>query len=214
MKIRIAVLALLALGAGSLFFVLSGEEQTPARHYAVGDRLPASPQPVPTAPAGTGWQEIQWESLAPASWNPAAAFEGFNLDEIEDGSPEAIEAMQKFLEKWNEAPANPEMDGLRVKLPGFVVPLDFGEGRKLREFLLVPYFGACIHVPPPPANQVVLVQAGEPIEGVGSMDAIWVYGQIRVDRTDTGSGVSGYRMVLDKVERYSPPAEAQGGEAG
>ncbi|MDR0700842.1 MAG: DUF3299 domain-containing protein [Azoarcus sp.] len=210
MKIRIVVFALLALCAGSFFFVFSGEGKKPARQYAVGDRLPAPAVLDPASPAGTGWQEIQWESLAPASWNPASAFEGLNPDEIEDGSPEAIQAMQQFLEKWNEAPANPEMDGMRVKLPGFAVPLDFGEGRRLREFLLVPYFGACIHVPPPPANQVVLVQAREPVEGVGSMDAIWVYGQIRVDRTDTGSGVSGYRMALDRVERYSPPEEAQG----
>ncbi|MDR1462617.1 MAG: DUF3299 domain-containing protein [Azoarcus sp.] len=216
MKIRIAVFAVLTLFvcAGSLFFVFSGEEKHPAlaQQYAVGDRLSSGPPSAPAPPAETKYQEIQWEALAPASWNPAAAFEGLSLDEIEDGSPQAIQVMAQFLEKWNEAPANPDMDGKRIKIPGFVAPLDFDEGRKIREFLLVPYFGACIHVPPPPANQVVLVQVAEPVGGIGSMDAVWVYGQIQIERTDTQNGVSGYRMTADRIELYSPPEgqDAQG----
>ncbi|MDR1063613.1 MAG: DUF3299 domain-containing protein [Azoarcus sp.] len=219
MKVRVAVSAMLALlvCAGLFFFVFSGKDEPSAQQYAVGDRLPSQPSPAPAASAETEYQEIRWEALAPASWNPASVFEGFNLDDIDDGSPQAIQLMQQFLEKWNEAPANPEMDGKRVKLPGFVAPLDFGEGRKLREFLLVPYFGACIHVPPPPANQIVFVQVGEPVDGIGSMDAVWVYGQIQIERTDTQSGVSGYRMRADRVEVYSPPKEQEArgdGQAG
>ena len=57
---------------------------------------------------------------------------------------------------WDNAPANPKLDNRRVSIAGFVVPLD-GEREKTREFLLVPYFGACIHAPAPPANQVIHV---------------------------------------------------------
>ncbi|MDR0633815.1 MAG: DUF3299 domain-containing protein [Azoarcus sp.] len=214
MKVRTPVSAILAIlvGACLLFFVFSRDEAPPTHDYAIGDRLPP-PSPSPQVQAAeAGYREIRWEELVPASWDPASAFAGLKLDEIEDGSPQAIQAMQQFLEKWNEAPANPEIDGKNVKLPGFVAPLDFGEGRKLREFLLVPYFGACIHVPPPPANQIVLIQVDEPPEGIGSMDAVWVYGRIRIERADTQSGTSGYRMKAEKVERYLPPERQHVGE--
>jgi hypothetical protein len=201
MKVRMIVFGVLALlvCAGAVFFVFSGEDAPAARQYAIGDK----PPPAPAPSAGTDYEEIRWEELAPASWNPAAVFEGIDLDEIEDGSPRATQLMAQFLEKWNEAPVNPEIDGKTVRLPGFVVPLDFDQERKLRAFLLVPYFGACIHVPPPPANQIVFIQAGSPLDGIGSMDAVWVYGSIQIERIDTGGSVSGYRMTADKVERHS-----------
>lgn len=214
MKVRTLVSAILALlaGVGLLFFVFSGNGEPPARDYAIGDRLPPPSSSPQVQAVEADYREIRWEELVPASWDPASAFAGLNLDEIEDGSPQAIQAMQQFLEKWNEAPANPEIDGKNVKIPGFVAPLDFGEARKLREFLLVPYFGACIHVPPPPANQIVLIQVDEPPEGIGSMDAVWVYGKIRIERADTQSGTSGYRMKAEKVERYLPPERPRSGE--
>ncbi len=51
---------------------------------------------------------------------------------------------------------NQKLDNQEVRIPGFVVPLE-GDAKKITAFLLVPYFGACIHVPPPPTNQVVYV---------------------------------------------------------
>ena len=49
-----------------------------------------------------------------------------------------------------------EYNGKQVKLPGFVVPLEYSDKGRVKEFLLVPYFGACIHYPPPPPNQISL----------------------------------------------------------
>lgn len=45
----------------------------------------------------------------------------------------------------------------KVKLKGFMLPLDF-EAKEVSEFLLVPYVPSCMHVPPPPANQIVFVK--------------------------------------------------------
>jgi hypothetical protein len=51
---------------------------------------------------------------------------------------------------------NKKLDEQEVRIPGFVVPLE-GDAKTVTAFLLVPYFGACIHVPPPPTNQVIYV---------------------------------------------------------
>lgn len=44
-----------------------------------------------------------------------------------------------------------------ISLVGFMMPLDNNATKSIKEFLLVPYFPSCIHVPPPPSNQIVLV---------------------------------------------------------
>jgi hypothetical protein len=91
--------------------------------------------------------------------------------------------------------------GQLVRIPGFVVPLeDTNDG--LKEFLLVPYFGACIHSPPPPANQIIHVLPKVPAKGFKSMDTVWISGRLTTPRTDSYMGVSGYRIEADAVTRY------------
>jgi hypothetical protein len=60
------------------------------------------------------------------------------------------EALKRILAEWDRAPVVEEFDGQLVRIPGFVVPLE-SDGKTISEFLLVPYFGACVHVPPPPS---------------------------------------------------------------
>jgi len=75
--------------------------------------------------------------------------------------------------KLDEAPISTKYINQKIRMPGFVVPLDAVRNGQ-REFLLVPYFGACIHTPPPPANQIVLVtphsklNLSKPLEDDGS----------------------------------------------
>jgi len=66
----------------------------------------------------------------------------------------------------------------------------------------VPYFGACIHTPPPPANQIVHGRAQVPIKGFQTMDAIWVSGTLGLVRGSTQMGASGYSMIVSRVEPY------------
>ncbi|HCG90056.1 MAG TPA: DUF3299 domain-containing protein, partial [Alteromonas macleodii] len=79
-----------------------------------------------------------------------------------------------------DAPVVDTFDGKRVKIPGFVVPLE-GTAELTTEFLLVPYFGACIHVPPPPSNQIVYVKFEEGVRIDNIYDAIWVTGELSTD---------------------------------
>nr|WP_242469557.1 DUF3299 domain-containing protein [Rhabdochromatium marinum] len=97
--------------------------------------------------------ELDWSALIPADWRPEQLLEnltadGESLDAIGDEDPRAGLIMDKIKALWEEAPLVEALDGQRVKLPGFVVPLEF-DFDELSEFLLVPYYGACIHVPPP-----------------------------------------------------------------
>ena len=107
----------------------------------------------------------------------------------------------KLRTAWDAAPANESMNHAPIRIAGFLVPLEWGD-KKLKEFLLVPYFGACIHSPPPPANQIIHVVANPPAKGVQAMEAVWVEGVLEIALADTDMGRSSYRMKASGVTRY------------
>jgi hypothetical protein len=119
-----------------------------------------------------GYEKITWDDLLNEEWyaqmrKDVASYGRMAL--LKDGSEEAEKLMKSLRQKLDEAPVSPKYIGRKIRMPGYVVPLDaVRDGR--REFLLVPYFGACIHTPPPPANQIVLVsphpqlKSSKPIE--------------------------------------------------
>jgi hypothetical protein len=67
----------------------------------------------------------------------------------------------------------------------------------------VPYMGACIHSPPPPANQIVHVLPRSPAKGYRSMDAVWITGTLTAGKTDSYMGAAGYRIEAVTVSPYS-----------
>ncbi|MEZ9233349.1 DUF3299 domain-containing protein [Vibrio amylolyticus] len=113
------------------------------------------------------------------------------------------------LEKQKAESLNTEITGNSVRMPGFVVPIEF-KGIKAVEFLLVPYAGACIHLPPPPANQIVRLSYPEGFEIENIQYPVWVEGVIQADiQTDEVYLVDGktqltmgYSMKGSKIERY------------
>lgn len=158
----------------------------------------ATPKP-PAARAG--YAEISWDDLVPKDWDPLKQFKDMNFGLLNDADPRAAAALKKMREVWDNAPTNHTMDGRTVRIPGYVVPLEEGKNG-MTEFLLVPYFGACIHTPPPPSNQIIHVRPKEPAKGLKSMDAVWVDGTLKTLRSDTFMGASGYRMDAIGFERY------------
>jgi hypothetical protein len=178
----------------------SSPRAAPAPEYRVGDRL----KPPPGTPgAAVRYREIGWDDLMPASWNPQAIFDGLSLGDLQDSDPRAMRALERLRAEWERAPANPALNGAAIRIAGFVVPLE-SAGKALSEFLLVPYFGACIHVPPPPANQIIHVVAEPPVRGTQSMDAVWVDGVVETGASDTWMGRSSYRMKASRVQPYRP----------
>jgi hypothetical protein len=142
-----------------------------------------------------------WEELVPPDWKPEKIFEDLKLDEMTDNDPRVEAVLEEFLKRWNAAPVNKKINGRAIRIPGFVVPLDF-EKTEIEEFLLVPYFGACIHVPPPPPNQIVYVKPKTPLKGISAMEVVWVYGKITLDRHESELGSAGYAIGADRVDIY------------
>lgn len=91
--------------------------------------------------------------------------------------------------------------GKTVRIPGFIVPLDYA-GSAVTTFILVPYAGACIHVPPPPANQLVLVTTDTPFESGGIFEAVHVTGQLGLTSVTTELAEVGYSMTADDIRLY------------
>lgn len=90
------------------------------------------------------------------------------------------------------------LDGKRVEIGGYVVPLDL-DARSVTELLLVPFVGACIHVPPPPSNQVIHVTAEQPMLIKGLFDPVWVTGRLSVQLTSTGLADAGYTLKAERI---------------
>lgn len=151
-----------------------------------------------------GAREITWLELVPKNWDPLARLGKRDLQGLQDSDPKAQQYMRELREVLDTAPTVSELDGALIKMPGYVVPLEQAKGG-LTEFLLVPYYGACIHTPPPPANQIVHVKSSRPVTGFEAMSAVWVTGTLKATRRDSGMGVSGYALSLSKMEPYRGP---------
>jgi hypothetical protein len=171
--------------------------------------------PSPTSPASAAAAKpvfvpgqpttIAWDALVPANWDPFKDFKDLNFQAMDDGDPRAAEMMKRMREVWDNAPVNNAIVGKLVRIPGFVVPLeDTKDG--LKEFLLVPYFGACIHSPPPPSNQIVHVLPKTAAKGLRSMDAVWITGTLATVRTESYMGAASYRIEATSVAPYKETA--------
>jgi uncharacterized protein len=147
-------------------------------------------------------EHLDWSLLTPENWDAMELLKGIDLSNMEDDDPRAMELLAEVREAWNHAPTVSSIHGKRASLTGYIVPLDFDIAHT-REFLLVPYFGACIHTPPPPSNQIVHVHIdgqGVSMEGWDAM--VEVEGILTVERNDTMMGIAGYSMSATTVHPF------------
>jgi len=153
------------------------------------------------------FKTIDWTVLMPEEWVKAITkdFDAlYKLSNLQDGSPQATKAMQALRKKFDEAPIVKDQLNKKVRISGYVVPLNASRD-KYREFLLVPYFGACIHSPPPPANQIIVIKSGSQTKFTKlpeSMDIVWIEGEIKESRVPTSQGMSGYAITAVTVLPY------------
>lgn len=96
-----------------------------------------------------------------------------------------------------------KLDGKRVRVPGFIVPLDDAD-EEGAEFLLVPYYGACVHTPPPPPNQMAFVQmtSKKPVK-LALFDAIWMEGTLKITNYDSPYGQVGFQIEGLTMKPYT-----------
>jgi len=158
-----------------------------------------------------GVRKIMWDDLIPADFQPDVIVKKYKkqVDSISEGENEnnakTQALMDKIMAEFNNAPANKELDGVKVKIPGFVALLDEKDGM-VSEFLLVPYFGSCVHSPPPPVNQTVLVitKEGKSIRVENTNKPVWVTGTIKVEKKETELAKAGYVIQDAELEIYNP----------
>ena len=138
-------------------------------------------------------REIMWEDLIP----PGVPYaEIIGEGEIDEAADTWNPIFDENATKLNEA-----LDGAYIRMPGYIIPLELGaEG--VTTFILVPYVGACIHVPPPPPNQLVFVTTETPWPSDQLWDAVWVTGHMRTQLKNTELAQTGYTLIADSMEVY------------
>ena len=147
--------------------------------------------------------EIEWESLIPQDWNPNQVFEDMTDEEYYAFSDAELIILENTVEAmFDAAPVVEAFDGQQVKIPGFVLPLEYSN-RLLKEFLLVPYFGACTHMPPPPANQIIYAKLNTAIELESIYLPVWITGTLSISRLKSQLSESGVANGLEVQSAYS-----------
>jgi hypothetical protein len=161
----------------------------------------------------TTFETIDWDDLMPeedlnALMNPPnyfdqiedSAFENQTIDQIQSQLTASIDdRYQQALVSKNIIKA---MDGRAIRIPGFVVPLEFDE-ETITEFFLVPYFGACIHSPPPPPNQIIYVHAPNGLELNTLYDPFWISGKLSTKLVENYMATAAYSMQMQSYEDYT-----------
>lgn len=140
---------------------------------------------------------LEWNDLIPlaAREQQAASPAAATHDYLGESGPAAVQQSVN-------APVNTDLEGKVVKIPGFIVPLDVAKDGTVSEFFLVPYFGACIHVPPPPPNQIVYVTTRSGIALDSIYEAYWITGTMKMQNKSTRLGAAAYSLAADTVEIY------------
>ena len=157
--------------------------------------------------------DIEWTQLMPADDLAALMNPPEFIVDIEDGTALDNVAALSELSKGNDT-ATRFKEALQssrvirafndqdIRLPGFIVPLESDENQRVTAFFIVPYFGACLHLPPPPPNQIVYVEYAKGVELPSLQDPFWFEGTIIIDQTENDLGSSAYTMKLDSVRPY------------
>ncbi|MDC1311557.1 DUF3299 domain-containing protein [Burkholderiales bacterium] len=161
----------------------------------------------------SAYQEIEWAELMPTEDLEALQNPPDYIMDIEEGSAEDKVVNQGeaptdifFDDEYQRALLSttvvPEMDGKPIRIPGFIVPLEFNDDKKVSQFFLVPFFGACIHVPPPPPNQVIHVTSSEGVELENLYTPYWISGVVTSVVTENEIATATYALDAVSVEVY------------
>ncbi|RON10985.1 hypothetical protein BK659_01765 [Pseudomonas brassicacearum] len=150
-------------------------------------------------------KDLTWSEMIP----PDAPAEVPNMKPLHDlsqmSSALSAESAPAAKQDMPNAPVVKSLDGKNIRLPGYIVPLEVSEEGRTTDFLLVPYFGACIHVPPPPSNQIVHVKSAVGVKLDELYQPYWIEGALQVKASTSELADAGYQMDADKIYVYELP---------
>jgi len=115
----------------------------------------------------------------------------------------------RYLQALVSTKVKPEYNNRKVKIPGFIVPLEFDDNQLITTFFLVPYFGACIHLPPPPPNQIIYSTYDKGITLDMMYDPFWIEGTMTTTLTENDLATASYAMTVEQLTLYDYEAEMQ-----
>ena len=147
-------------------------------------------------------KELTWSEMIPPDAPPEAPDMTPLHDLSQIGDMETAPAARQNLPN---APVVAALDGQLIRLPGYIVPLEVSEDGRTTDFLLVPYFGECIHVPPPPSNQIVHVTSKEGVKLDELYQPYWIVGAMQVKASTSELADAGYQMDAQKIVVYELP---------
>ena len=152
-----------------------------------------------------GFLQIDWDTLLAPGYDTESILAKYEplINQAPHGSDAAIQLFEKMEKEFSNAPPNDNLADKKVSIPGFIAPLEQSNGM-ITEFLLVPYFGACIHMPPPPANQIIHVKvaADYAINAEDSYDPVWVSGKLVIENSNTEIGSASYQINQALISPY------------
>lgn len=159
------------------------------------------------------YQQLEWTQLMPADDLDALLNPPESLYEIEDGSEQDdldvfkegdVEDPEtsRYLQALSSSRVIGEFDQKAIRIPGFIVPLTSNAEQNVTEFFIVPYFGACLHMPPPPPNQIIYSTSAQGIKLDSLYEPFWFEGKLIIDSIENSVASSAYRLQLDTVKPY------------
>jgi hypothetical protein len=164
-------------------------------------------------PEDASFKTVEWVDLLPKDDLEALLNPPEYLNDILDGSVEdQIESnlgssIEEPLDRYQAALVSqriiPELDGQALRIPGFIVPLEFGDEAKVTKFFLVPFFGACIHLPPPPPNQIIYVEYPKGLAINSTYIPYWISGVLNTSLIENDVATAAYVMSMQYIEDYN-----------
>ncbi len=161
-----------------------------------------------------GFTTLEWTDLIPPADLEILLNPPQYVTQVEDGSVEdqissqiqnSLEAASddRYQQALSSTKVNAELNGAKIRLPGFIVPLEFDEQQTVTQFFLVPYFGACLHMPPPPPNQIILVNSPDGIQLQELYMPFWILGELSTSITENDMATAAYSLRMAGIEAYT-----------
>ncbi|MBC54498.1 MAG: hypothetical protein CMQ34_11755 [Gammaproteobacteria bacterium] len=174
---------------------------------------PREPAPAVSVIEEEPYREVDWIELMPEDDLQALMSPPDWMTDIVDGSdeddlrllssPRADDSGEaRFFEALESAEIVTAMDNTRIRIPGFIVPLAYDNRQRTIEFFLVPYFGACLHLPPPPPNQIIYVNYELGIDQHSMYEPVWVEGVLRAQPVSNAVANAAYRLNASVITPY------------
>lgn len=162
----------------------------------------------------SAFKTVEWTDLMPKEDLDALLNPPSYITDVEDGSFEdqisnqiqntiAAASNDRYQQALVSTRIVPEMNDQPVRVPGFIVPLEFNDEQRVTQFFLVPYFGACIHVPPPPPNQIIFVNYAKGLKLDSLYDPFWISGILKTSVVENETATAAYTIQMQSFEIYT-----------